>query len=143
MADGSGARRLGLAIAAAVCLLGAPSARAEDPRLRELDAVHATLEDAPSTPGTVALAPLVAELDKRDASRRSEFAAAESRKLGGKAADRLARARRAYDAGHGRLLQLLRSLQASAARPAGSPAFDRGSAIREAREILSLSLIHI
>jgi len=130
-------RRLGLVLAAAVCLLAGPSVRAEDPSLRALDSVLATLQTAPTTSGTVALAPLVAELERRDASRRSEFTAAESRKLSGKAADRLARARQAYDAGHGRLLQLLRSLQANADKAAGQPGFDRENAIREAREILA------
>ncbi|HET6900751.1 MAG TPA: transglutaminase-like domain-containing protein, partial [Vicinamibacteria bacterium] len=138
MIDTSRARRLGPIVAAVVCLLGAPSAaRADDPRLRELDAVLAALEEAPTTPRSVSLAPLVAELERRDTSRRTEFAAAESRKLTGKAADRLARARRAYEVGHGRLLQLVRSLQANTAQPVGQPAFDRGSAIREAREILA------
>ncbi|HEV7499261.1 MAG TPA: hypothetical protein VGQ33_04615, partial [Vicinamibacteria bacterium] len=77
----------------ASCLLAGTTVGAEDTRLRALDAALAILESASSREGDAAMvAPLLAEMEKSDAARRTEFAAARAKRLGPKAADRLARA---------------------------------------------------
>ena len=126
----------------AALLAVAGSARGEDV-LRVLDGALLAMETrqasaasggAPAaTPSAVGEA--IRELERRDAARRREFAAAEARGLGGKAAERLAGAKAAYEAGHGRLLALLRELARPAADAAGGVA--RGDAVAEAREILA------
>src|SRR5712691_6261737 len=109
--------------AGVLALPGPASVRGED-YLRALDRALAALEappgGAPQARATAAgagvsarppaLSDAMGELERRDAVRRGEFAAAEGRRLRGRAAERLAGAKAAYDAGHGRLLVLLRDL---------------------------------
>ena len=131
------AARRAVPLLVTACLV-AGSARAEDARLRELDAALAGLESAGSPRGDGALlAPLLADIEKKDAAQRAEFEAAGAKKLGPKAGERLARACAAYDAGHGRLLQILRALAASTTPSEEGAAEARLLAIRESREIVA------
>ena len=80
-----------------------------------------------------ALAPLVEELAARDRAQRAEFETAARRPLPGKARERLAATRSAWEQGQGRLLRLLRAVLADATR--GGPG---GSTSASADEVLSL-----
>ncbi|PYQ46368.1 MAG: hypothetical protein DMF78_26490 [Acidobacteria bacterium] len=146
--------RPGLSAVALSAVLWPGSVRGEDFSLRDLDRALAALEaqlgdeqprsvapSAAAAPGlpTATLAEAVAELERRDSARRREFAAAGSRRLTGKAAERLERAKAAYEAGHGHLLKVLHDLVglSPGAEAAGSDPAARRERVRAAREILA------
>jgi len=141
----SGRWRRGLALVGIVYTASASAGHPEDRVLRDLARALATIEAGPeaaraeaasATAATAGGLPqALAEMERRDTSRRREFAAAAARRLPPRAAERLERTRAAYEAGHPRLMVLLRSL---AARPAAAPREARADAARarEARDIV-------
>ncbi|HVR71820.1 MAG TPA: transglutaminase domain-containing protein, partial [Vicinamibacteria bacterium] len=94
-------------------------------------AALARAEAAPAEAASLLRASL-RELERRDAARQREFSEAASRPLPAKAAQRLERARAAYQAGHGRLLDVLRQT-VDGAPAAGT----RPGLLREARQIVA------
>jgi RHS repeat-associated protein len=92
----------GLTLLVGVCAVSASAGRAEDRTLRKLADTLSAREghDLPQA---------LAEMERRDAARRREFAVAAARALPPRAAERLARARAAYEAGQGRLITILRA----------------------------------
>jgi len=131
--------RRSLFLAAALALAGAVTpARAED---RVLDELHQTLRRldqearGPETAddGTALrekVQALLQELERRDRAMRQEFAAAGRQALPSKARERLARTQAAYEAGHGRLIRMLRAA-------AQDRASDRGDRLRESMALLA------
>src|SRR5438105_5328454 len=143
-------RRGGIVCALAVLALSWPaSLRGEDRRLRDLDKALAEIEARLGGPAAAipaaaasperapALAEMIADLDQRDRARRREFAAVRARRLTGTVGQRLERARAAYEAGHGRLLAILRELAAPAGTSAASVPAAHLALAGEAREILA------
>jgi RHS repeat-associated protein len=134
----------GLAAAALACALAVPvAAHADEKEARALDALLATLESGDQVPHAAAagrragaapaagLAQLRAALEQRYDAKRREFEAAARRPLPAKAAGRLAQAQAAHEAGQGRLLELLRNIDAGS-RTAAVPEL-----ARQAREVLA------
>jgi len=106
------------ALVAATALLPV-RAHGEERTWRELERALAALETPLGGAPPPAVSSLLAELEQTDVARQREFAAAAALKLPARAAERLARAREAYAAGHGRLLGVLREL---ARGPSGAAA---------------------
>src|SRR6266581_4227461 len=124
-----------------VCAASALPAGAEDKLLRGLARTLAKVEGRPAVVQAQAaaadggIAEALVELDRRDAARRRAFARAADRRLPPRAAERLERTRAAYEAGHARLIAVLRALTTRGARPARERADDAALA-REATEIV-------
>jgi transglutaminase-like putative cysteine protease len=112
-------------------LLTPTGARGFEPQAPELDRWLAAIESDTPPIGNRAALGLLERLERRDGQRRAEFEAASRRALPAKAAERLAQARAAYEAGQGRLLGLLREISGS------TGGVDRAAAAREARAILT------
>jgi RHS repeat-associated protein len=124
---------LGLLLAV---VLGGKAATAGPLKLPELARVLNQVQSDPASDTTAALQEHLASLVEADAQQQREFAAASARKLPPKAAERLAQARAAYAAGHGRLLQILKLLVGPRDANGSAPAPDRATLLREAAEIV-------
>jgi RHS repeat-associated protein len=126
-------------VAAAACLsFCAASGRAgERPleELRELDGALVRLATATAQSRAAEMAAvknISDRMGRRHARKLREFELGAGRKLPPKAAERLAAARAAFEAGDGRLLELLRAILAQAGGEGGDP----GPLVSEARSIL-------
>ncbi|HEY2944840.1 MAG TPA: DUF6531 domain-containing protein, partial [Vicinamibacteria bacterium] len=144
MPSSSGRWLRGLAVVGVVYVVSASTGHSEDRGLRDLARALAAVEAGPATAPAEAglsaatavdLSRALAEMERRDTMRRREFAAAAARRLPPRATERLERTRAAYEAGHPRLLALLRAL---AARTAAVPHEARADAAlaREAHDIV-------
>src|SRR2546422_1876135 len=141
----SGRSLRGPTLVGVLCVVSASIGRAEDRVLRDLARTLAVIEAGPAAAqaeiasavaaSSAGLPEALAQMERRDAARRRQFAAAAARRLPARAAERLERTRTAYEAGHPRLMVLLRSL---AARPSAAPREARADAAlaREASAIV-------
>ena len=122
------------AVLVTACALAGP-VRAADRTLDELQRALTRLEAEAGAAGPAsrdalaAAKTLLGELERRDRAKRMEFGVAGAKALPAKAAERLALARAAYEAGHGRLLRLLHEI---AQTPAGTPDEDVRARVKEA-----------
>jgi RHS repeat-associated protein len=112
-----------------VCAVSASPSRAEDRTLRKLADTLSAREghDLPQA---------LAEMERRDAARRREFAVAAARALPPRAAERLERVRAAYEAGQGRLIAIMRTRAAPRSAAAMRSETTDAALAREASEIV-------